>query len=48
LGVEEVCVRARVERLRAPAFYEGHGFGLDKLQNVFVRKLNVEGGRPQA
>ena len=41
LGVEEVCVRARAERLRAPAFYGAHGFVLDKQQNVFVRRLPV-------
>lgn len=41
LGIDEVCVRARVERLRAQAFYERHGFGLDKQQNVFVRKLRA-------
>jgi N-acetylglutamate synthase-like GNAT family acetyltransferase len=46
LGVDEVCVRARVERLRAPAFYRTHGFFLDKRQNVFVCKLSVQNGRP--
>jgi GNAT superfamily N-acetyltransferase len=47
-GVDEVCVRARVERFRAPAFYERHGFALDKKQNVFVRKLSAGDGRPEA
>jgi predicted N-acetyltransferase YhbS len=46
--VDEVWVRARLERVGAPAFYGRHGFGLDKQQNVFVRKLAVEDGRPEA
>jgi ribosomal protein S18 acetylase RimI-like enzyme len=44
----ELWVRARVERLGTPAFYERHGFALDKTQNVFVRKLSAGDGRPEA
>jgi ribosomal protein S18 acetylase RimI-like enzyme len=46
--VDEVWVRARVERLRAPAFYGRHGFVPDRQQNVFVRKLGAGSGRPKA
>ncbi len=44
-GVNRVCVRARLERTAARAFYEHRGFRLAKQQNVLVKSLRASAGR---